>query len=338
MITFEVIEDLSHWIEIGSEWPSLEGADPCSTPFQTPQWQLTWWRHFGSGRLRVFVFRDAGQRMVGLVPCFLHEWQGRRQLTLIGSGISDYLEPVIAPKLGPEIVTCLRDYLAVSRDWDICDWQDLSSETALAAPGPNKGLDVRCRPDSPCSATAVEGSFADFWAGRPAGLRRNVRRYRERAEQLAAIEFDAAGYKPEWLEALIRLHSARWHDQGQPGMIYGNGSAEFLRNIAEVFSRRQMLCLFALRYQGEIVAVIMAFAYRQVLYGYLSAFDPLYANFGFGKIILFETLRYAFERRYRSWNFLRGSEPYKSEWGAIAIPKSRLVISRSGEVEDRIRS
>ncbi len=88
---------------------------------------------------------------------------------------------------------------------------------------------MQCQPDSPCSAIAIEKSFAEFWAGRPSGLRRNVRRYREKAEQHAALEFDAAPYEPECMEALIRLHSARWREQGQPGMISANRSADFLR-------------------------------------------------------------------------------------------------------------
>lgn len=331
VVTLEVIDDLARWIELGPEWQYLEASVPHSTPFQTSQWQLTWWRHFGSGGLRVFILRDGEGTMVGLVPCFLHQWEGRRQLTLIGSGISDYLEPAIAPAFCQEIVDCFRDHLVATRDWDICSWQDLSSGTPLCGLGSSRCLRVRCQPDSPCSAIAIEKSFAEFWAGRPSGLRRNVRRYREKAEQVATLEFDAAPYERECLEALIRLHSARWREQGQPGMISANRSAGFLIDVAEAFRERQMLWFFSLRFQAEIVAVIMAFDYRNVLYGYLSAFDPSYADFGFGRILLFHSLRYAFERRYASWNFLRGSEPYKSDWGAVAIPKSRLEITRPGD-------
>ncbi len=337
MAVLEVVDKLSPWVEIASEWPLLEANAPYVTPFQTPQWQLTWWRHFGSGDLRIFVFRDGEGRMIGLVPCFLHYWAGRRQLTLIGSGISDYLEPAIAPGFYQEIIVCLRDYLAANGDWDLCDWQDLSSGTPLNALGLAERLNVQCEPDSPCSAIALEDGFSEFWASRPSGLRRNLRRYRDKAEQLAAIDFAAAEYEPECLEALIRLHSARWREQGQPGMIAANRSTTFLWDVAEAFSGRQMLRFFSVRFKGEIVAVIMAFEYRKVLYGYLSAFDPSYADLGFGRMILFETIRYAFESGCKYWNFLRGNEFYKSDWGAVVIPKSRLLIKPTEGREDKIR-
>ncbi len=327
-VSLEVVEDVSRWLETLKEWPSLEPAVANLTPFQTPQWQFTWWKHFGSGELRVLVFRNATKNLVGVVPCFLHNWDGLRQLTLIGSGISDYLEPAIAPPAYQDVVTCLSGHLVASRDWDLCDWQDLSSGTMLCALGSGGGLNARCVPDLPCSAIALDKEFAEFWAERPSGLRRNVRRYREKAEQLAVIEFSSKPCETECLEALIRLHSARWRDHGQPGMISANHSANFLRDLVKACKSQDMVRFFTLRFQGETVAVIMAFEYRNVLYGYLSAFDPSYAQFGFGRLILYETIRYAFENRYASWNFLRGSEAYKSDWGAAVIPKSRLTIRR----------
>ncbi len=113
-MTLEIVDDFDRWIELVPEWQHLESSVPHLTPFQTSQWQLTWWRRFGSGELRVFVLRDGQARMVGLVPCFLHEWEGSRQLTLIGSGISDYLEPAIAPAFCKEIVDCFRDHLTAT--------------------------------------------------------------------------------------------------------------------------------------------------------------------------------------------------------------------------------
>ncbi|HEY7305168.1 MAG TPA: GNAT family N-acetyltransferase, partial [Bryobacteraceae bacterium] len=60
------------------------------------------------------------------------------------------------------------------------------------------------------------------------------------------------------------------------------------------------------------------------------AFDPEYSTFGFGRTLLYHALRYAFETGYESWNFLRGNEPYKFDWGARSIPKARLLITRAG--------
>src|SRR5205823_10922824 len=123
-------------------------------PFQTVEWLLTWWSHFGSGRPHVLVFRQADET-VGLIPCFLHQWNGRRQLTLMGSGISDDLDPVIERRHVPAVLELLTGHLTETPEWEVCDWQDLSADSPLAALG-------AATEDTPCSRLALPPNFETF--------------------------------------------------------------------------------------------------------------------------------------------------------------------------------
>lgn len=111
-------------------------------------------------------------------------------------------------------------------------------------------------------------------------------------------------------------------------MIAANRSAGFLRDIAASFANEKMLRLLTLKWKNQIVAVIFALSWRKVVYGYLSAFDPEHEKLGFGRILLFNAIRYAIDSGHIVWNFLRGNEPYKTWWGAQPIKKSRLIIKR----------
>src|SRR5262249_23699336 len=147
---------------------------PAATPFQTPDWLLTWWSHFGSGQPRVFVFRDKGE-IAGVMPCFLHDWNGRKQLTLMGTGISDYLDPAVDPSRHSAIIGTLAGHPQPHRDWDLCDWQDLSADTPLAALG-------HVHPDTPCTELALPVCFETL----SLQLQRNLRHCREKA---GGVEF-----------------------------------------------------------------------------------------------------------------------------------------------------
>lgn len=268
--------------------------------------------------------------MVGIVPCFRHEWQGKQQITLIGSGVSDYLEPGILCEHGPAILQMLAKELGQDADWDVCSWQDLNADTLLRSMPPDHGFRTTVEPDAACSETHIRGDFEQWWAERPHGLRRNIRRYLEKARSIAEPEFYVTSKaEPEIMNALIVLHAARWHRQGEPGMIAANRSSRFLRQVCDRFSCAGMLRLFALRFQTRIVAVICAFPYHNTLFSYLSAFDPECERFGFGRLLLYYSMRYVFEERYISWNFLRGHEPYKFEWGAQSVPKCRVIVLRT---------
>lgn len=328
-LRLEVIGDLESLSALKHEWTTLVEVSAASTPFHTPEWLLTWWKHFGSGELRVFACRQ-GCALLGILPCFLHTWEGRRQLTLLGSGISDYLEPLMAPGSAPELFDLLSGYLLGASNWDVCDWQDLASPTPLAGLA-QTGLCVRIADEIPCSEISIAGTWDDFCRDRPHGLRRNLRRYAEKARQVADFHFFAEqGFKAELLEILIRLHRARWTRHGEAGMIAANRSANFLREAVPALAARGKAMFFGLEFQGRTVAVILSFPHNNVLFAYLSGFDPEYDQYGFGRLLLNKSLEYAFQKRFKSWNFLRGNEPYKFEWGSRIIPKCRLIISRQG--------
>ena len=86
------------------------------------------------------------------------------------------------------------------------------------------------------------------------------------------------------------------------------------------------MLLFSLSFQKQVVAVILSFPFRGVMFSYLSAFDPEFGALGFGKLLLYEAMKHTFESGFRSWNFLRGSEPYKLDWGAVTLPRKRVIV------------
>jgi len=307
--------------EFQPSWSAFVSRITPETPFQTPDWLITWWEHFGGGALRVMVFRQDG-RIVGVMPLFLHEWNGRRQLTLIGSGVTDYIDPLFDPEYTPEIVDRLARELNSSSDWEICDWQDLSANTPLASLG-------AAVEDTPCSSIAIERPFDEYLSSRPKDLRRNLRRYKEKAEAIAPVTFEVAETPDEgMISALIELHRRRWEDAGQSGMIQANGSEKFLREAASRLAKRGWLRTFAVRFGSRVSAVLLAFCHLNHIFSYLSGFDPRDETFGFGRELLLQAIRYAHERGYRCWNFLRGDEPYKVSWGAVPVEKRRVIIQR----------
>jgi CelD/BcsL family acetyltransferase involved in cellulose biosynthesis len=321
VLGFETITSRNSLREFQAQWSAFVGRVPPETPFQTPDWLITWWEHFGSGDLRVMVFRQE-TRIVGVIPLFLHEWNGRRQLTLIGSGMTDCLDPLFEPECTPQIVDRLARELRGSADWDICDWQDLSANTPLAS----LGTTVE---DTPCSFIAIEQPFDEYLSSLPKDLKRNLRRYKEKAEVIAPVTFQIAETAEEsMISTLIELHRARWEDAGQSGMIEANGAERFLREAASRFASRGWLRIFAVRFGSRVTAVLLAFCYLKNICSYLGAFDPRDQTFGFGRELLLQAIRYAHERGYRCWNFLRGDEPYKFSWGAVRVEKRRVIIRR----------
>jgi CelD/BcsL family acetyltransferase involved in cellulose biosynthesis len=322
-LNLEIIDSYSTLASLAAEWTHL----PVATPFQMPDWQLAWWRNFGSGELRVILIREE-QNLLALIPCFLHSWNNRHQLTLIGSGISDYLEPFIDTRNAPEVIARVSTYLDASKEWEICNWQDLSAASPLRGlRGDTFGIQVE--EDTPCSGIDLPARFDSYWVARNYDLKRNVRRDQARAEAEGKLAFEVTDSADQsLLDALIRLHTERWRRHGEAGMIAANNSAHFLRQVSAQLAQRGMLRIFALRFDEQIAAVILGMRTGETIFGYLTGFEPSYERFGVGRILLFEAIQHSVQNGYKRWDFLRGEEPYKSWWGAERVDKIRIIATR----------
>jgi CelD/BcsL family acetyltransferase involved in cellulose biosynthesis len=332
-LTLEVVRDLAHLEHIKSEWSRFVLGLERVTPFQLPEWQLAWWRHFGAGRLHVMLFRNMDS-LVGIVPCYISEGPDRKIMALIGSGIAGYLEPPIAPAHRAEVANLLKGHLLGNAGWDVCDWRDVEGNSPLASLQLGDKFDLKAMPDGQWSEVLIQGTFQQYWEGRSFALRRNFLKYLDKAAFADRPRFEIVNQAdPEFVNAMIRMQG----EQADSFAQAKDGAAAFLADLARVLDNADMLQIFGLRFNRKIVAVLFAFMYRNTLYGFAGGHDPEFEAQGFGRLLLFETLRHAFERGFRSWNFLRGNEPYKLLWGAQMRPTARTVIERKGDAPAQLQ-
>lgn len=323
-LTLEVMREAAHLEHIRTEWTRFAGGLENVTPFQLPAWQMAWWRHFGAGRLHIMVFRSM-DALAGIVPLYLGEEQGRASLKLAGSEMASYLEPPIAPGQRAQVLSLLKGHLLGNNAWEVCDWRDVTLNSPLAGLQLGESFDLRTAPDSHWSEVPIRGTFQQYWDERPFALRRNFLKYLDKASTLDRPRFEVVTQAdPEFVNALIRLESEQTAAFAQAK----EGAAAFLADLARMFDDADMLRLFGLRFHGKIAAVLLAFAYKNTLYAFAEGHETEFEAQGFGRLLLFEALRHAFEQGYRAWNFLRGNEAYKLLWGAQIIPTTRIAIER----------
>src|SRR6187551_2981103 len=120
------------------QWAELWRRAPGASPFQSPAWLLAWWRHFGTGALRILAARHDGS-LVGLLPLYELEEPHGRKLLPIGIGLSDYIDALIDPS-APEAAGILLDAIRDFSEWRECHLPDLPPGAALAAARAPGGL------------------------------------------------------------------------------------------------------------------------------------------------------------------------------------------------------
>src|SRR5205085_8553986 len=127
-------------------------------------------------------------------------------------------------------------------------------------------------------------------------------------------------------EGFLVLHRARWNARGETGVLGDKAIQEFHRDAAWSLLCRGMLRLYGLRIDGHLAAALYGFADHRRAYYYLSGFDPLYARMSPGFLIVGHAIQHAFTEGLREFDFLRGREPYKYDWGATDELSYRRIL------------
>jgi CelD/BcsL family acetyltransferase involved in cellulose biosynthesis len=324
-LTLEVVRELAHAEAIQNEWSRFANTLPNITPFQLPAWQLTWWRHFGEGRLHIMLFRSQ-DALVAVIPCYWSEQDGRPTLKLLGSGMASYLEPPIAAAQRGDVATLLKSHLLANNTWESCEWRDLASPSSLSSLQLGERFDLKISPDGEWSQVMIQGTFQQYWDARSFSLRRNFLKYLDPSSIAAdRPRFEVVNQAdPEFVNAVIRMHG----EQSAAFALAKDGASAFIVDLAKSCDETDVLRMFGLRHNKKLMAVTLAFVHRGTVYAFAGGNDPEFEALGFGRLLLFESLRHAFQQGYRAWNFLRGNEPYKLLWGAQITPTAKISIER----------
>ena len=102
----------------------------------------------------------------------------------------------------------------------------------------------------------------------------------------------------------------------------------FFRDVADTFAARGWLRLGVLNVDGEDAAVLFAFAYEGSFALYNAAYDLALAPLSVGIACHAYAIRSAIDEGLRTYDLLRGDEPYKYDLGATDRWLLRLEAAR----------
>lgn len=313
--------------DIKPEWEFLYDSST-ATPFQSPEWVLPWWRHFGGGRLWAIAVRECGS-LAGLAPLFIFtNEKGKRQVSFIGSGISDYLDVLTHQGEREAAQTIFEHIMSKKDEWDVCDFQELRETSQLLNV---EGLkdSARVEDQSICMHLELPCSVEEFLRGF-SRHRKSLRASFGALEKKGRLEMERAseGDLEEFLGTLFALHQARWRLSGEDGVLADERIQSFHREAAAGMLRKGSLRFYRMRLDGKDIAAHYGFKKDRRFYCYLGGYDPEFEKFSPGKLLLAEAIYEAIGEGDVEFDFLRGSEEYKYVWRPKVSMNRRIIISK----------
>jgi CelD/BcsL family acetyltransferase involved in cellulose biosynthesis len=306
----EVLSGPDSLQELASEWKELVKSSPTATPFQTWEWQSTWVRHFARrSRLHLITMRE-GNDLVGLMP-LVQTQRAWKTLKALGSGSSDYLHAIAREGHEAAVSEAVSESLRSTKGPDLIDLHQIREDKPFAS----VATDYVSIEQARCLVLDLPDTYDIYLTTLSKSLRYDVRRLGKdlfKTERAAVTQVDEAQIE-EGMARLFETHRKRWRKRGLPGAFIGRAEA-FHKDWAHQAIREGYLWLSLLKLDGNTIGAIYAMTLGSTCYFYQAGFDPGKGAISPGTLLVASTIRRAIEEGKRTFDFLRGDEPYKMRW------------------------
>ena len=326
-LTSRVLHSASEFHLISTEWTELFRRCPEATPFQHPQWLISWMNAFAPRELVGIEIR-VGTHLIGFAPLLIYPRDQERVLAFAGGGISDYLGLLAESGREPEVIDEVLRAAQTIAGWSVLDLTDVAVGSNILKYPPFGNL---IREHDVCYALTLPETQDQVLHACSTHQRANLRnaRSRTRREGGARIELATSDNLPEFLDDLFRLHALRWSGLGEPGVLSDERVQQFHRAVAPHLLSAGILRLYRMRVEGRTIAVLYSLFHRETVFCYLQGFDPEFARLSPGTQLTFAVMQDAVTLGMRRFDFLRGEEGYKLHWRPQGECTYRVEVPRS---------
>jgi CelD/BcsL family acetyltransferase involved in cellulose biosynthesis len=338
------------------EWDQLLASATSNVVFLTWQWQLTWWRHFGpqnGSQLRLLTVRSRSGELMGIAPLYIGNepvsppkeyvpgegrpepyGERRRVVRFIGgTEVADYLD-VIAPAdklhdVWSAVLDCLLD---CHSDWDVIDLHSLPqwspSREMLPQIAQEKGLSCAVMPEDVCPVVSLPGDFETYLMSLRKKdrheLRRKVRKLEGREDvRWYLVPPTDAEQMHDAMHTFLDLHRKSGTDKAH---FMNEDMASFFFETVEALLPTGWLDLAILEVDKEPAAAYFSFNYNERIYLYNSGYDPRFSSYSAGIALLVYRIHKAILQGAKHFDFLRGDEEYKYDFGGKNSYVFRAII------------
>jgi CelD/BcsL family acetyltransferase involved in cellulose biosynthesis len=300
-------------------WGELHRGTRLRSPFLGFVWQREWARAFlGARRLEIRTVKDGEGRLVALLP--LYEAEPGLFRLVGGVDVSDYLDLLaLAGREEEAWLALLQSRGDSAAVWDLHAVSAASATvTAVPALTAAYGLAAVVAIEDRCPILALPGSWDAYLEGLSSRHRhellRKIRRLRREAPE---AHVDCAR-RPDEIET-------RFGDFLDLHRRSRTGKARFMDTRMEAFFRRAVLALASdggarlwfLDTASGPIASFVCLEWDGAVGLYNSGFHPDHAALAPGLVLLAHLIEDAIGRGKQRFDFLRGEERYKYEFGPV---------------------
>jgi len=313
-------DDLSNIREV---WETLLASSNVDSVFLTWEWIAAWAEHFIDKGKKLFIpiVKRKGA-VLCVAPWYIHDARHGpfrvRIIEFLGTPDtgSDYLDVIARAGKEKDVARCLYEFLVneIPTEWDSLLFRNVPANSIFLHNFIDQfhsvGKYVEVLRGPYCPILNLPETTAEFLASIRSHRRSQHNRHWRLIQNHGDVEYTTVkdpllnGHFDEFLD----FYEDQWGKRK-------NHYRSFLRAFVRLACRKGWLEVESLRYEGRYIAAILHLIYKKTKYSYLTAVDKSFnRKVSAGNVLIGLALQDAIDRNMKTYNFLRGNEPYKYHW------------------------
>ena len=324
----KIIASVTEFEQLREKWNALVDTSVYPNIFTTWEWSFLWWKHFGAsvgrrdGTLFILLVENEApdDELLGIFP-FYRTGNGRL-LYWIGYGArpcAEYLGPIIRHDAIEVAVQTVCDFLAN----DAGNWNRLFFEDyALDDPGTMAFADClkgifpsQTKLGEPRYFIALPDSYEAYLDTLSAGNRKykKHRLNKSKSKYHATTEIIPVAEWEHGFSLLVELTTQARQRKGQSSPFMQTSYRDFHREVIQTLLPLNRAILFLLKYSDKPAGILYGYSLHQKCYDYQTGFATDCPGSP-GDLVFQYLLMSLIDRQYSEFDFLRGTENFKSSY------------------------
>jgi CelD/BcsL family acetyltransferase involved in cellulose biosynthesis len=295
--------------------------------FTLPAWLKVWWQNFGAGAdLYLRAVRQNGQ-ILGIAPLQIRKGTA----SIVGSvNVCDYQDLIIAPGRERDFYQAVLDDLLkrkITRLHLETIRPDSSIVKHLMPLAQERRYKIDYRQADVSSDMQLPAGWDDYLIILDSKQRHELKRKIRNLNEAVVTKFRTISDKASLLPAtneFLKLFPESREDKAE---FMTAEIQNYFVSLAAALAGTGILHYGSLELDGQPIAMVMYFEYRDNYYLYNSAYDPAYRSLSVGIISKALCIKDGIEKGKKRFDFLKGQEVYKSHLGGHEIPLYSCEIS-----------
>ena len=318
--TFESLENSK------ALWNKFQKIAPPSNIFLTFDWFNALLRsEVTLPKLNIMILQNNETEIEGIAPLI----QKGETITFLGdSNICDYQDFLVAPNKSSVFFSHLINYLT-KKNWKNLCFQDIPEHsttlTIFVDLCKKNNWDLSISEQNICPEIRLTNTWEKYLLNLPKKQRHEARRKINNLVKTKNYSWEILQGEKINNESLKTFLNLAKQSSAEKKAFFSSNYINLFTQIFTKLKKDSILNLSFLKIDGLPVSSNIMFDYQNKRMLYNSGFNPKFKNLSVGIINTYFCIKDAIEKKFDSFDFLKGNEDYKFRLGANKITKIHTI-------------